>query len=279
VKSDSSPDIAWCPGCGNFGILKAVKQALAELDLAPWQVVFVSGIGQAAKLPQYLVANVFDVLHGRAVATAAGVHLANHRLKVIAEAGDGDIYSAGANHLMHAMRRNVAITCLVHNNQVYGLTKGQVSPTSDPGFRTAFSPEGSSTPRFNPIAFGIALDAGFVARGFAGDVEPLKEIIKQAIRHPGFALVDVLQPCVTFNRRNTFDWYKSRVYYLDEKHDPADPALALARGLEWGDRIPLGVFFRSDRPSLESQLPQLKTKPLTAQEVARRVRELIERFQ
>lgn len=269
---------AWCAGCGNFGIRDAVVQALAELDIAPWQVVFVSGIGQAAKLPQYIRANVLDGLHGRTLPAATGVLLANHKLRVIAEGGDGDMYAEGTNHLMHAIRKNPNITCLVHNNQVFGLTKGQYSPTSDAGFAGGTTPEGSREPSFNPLAFAVALHATFAARGFAGDIEQLKGIIKQAIQHPGFSLVDILQPCVTFNKVNTFQWYKSRVYYLDETYDPADPALAFAKALEWGERIPLGVIFRSERPSLEARLPQLAAGPLVEREPAvDRFRALVER--
>jgi 2-oxoglutarate ferredoxin oxidoreductase subunit beta len=277
---DFSPttETAWCPGCGNFGIREAVRQALAELGIAPWQVVFVSGIGQAAKLPQYIRCNIFDGLHGRTLPAATGVLLANHKLTVIAEAGDGDVYSEGTNHLMHAMRRNVNVTCLVHNNQVYGLTKGQVSPTSDPGFQTGTTPQGSDEQPFNPLAFGVALRASFLARGFAGDVSSLRDIIQQAVRHIGFSLVDILQPCPTFNRVNTFKWYKDHVYYLDEKHDPTDETQAFAKSLEWGERIPLGVIYRNSRPSLEGLLPQIAEQPLVEQrpEVGK-FRELIER--
>ncbi len=280
-SSQSAVDIAWCPGCGNFGIREAVKQALEELHVEPWQVVFVSGIGQAAKLPQYMPCNVFDVLHGRAVITATGVKLANHRLLVIAEAGDGDVYSEGANHLMHAMRKNVNITCLVHNNQVFGLTKGQFSPTSESGFQTGTSPQGSPEPGFNPLAFGVALEAGFVARGFAGDTPRLKELIIAAIQHEGFSLLDILQPCVTFNKVNTFKWYQSRVYNLSDTpgYDAFDKAQAFARSLEWGSKIPCGIIYRNDRPSLDHQLPQLRDQPLIDQPVqADKFRTLIEKF-
>jgi 2-oxoglutarate ferredoxin oxidoreductase subunit beta len=276
-----TPDIAWCPGCGNFAIREAVKQALEELHIEPWQVVFVSGIGQAAKLPQYIPCNVFDVLHGRALVTATGVKLANHKLVVIAEAGDGDLYSEGANHLMHAMRKNPNITCLVHNNQVFGLTKGQFSPTSESGFQTPTSPQGSPEPAFNPLAFGVALDAGFVARGFAGDIPRLKELIIAAIQHEGFSLLGILQPCVTFNKVNTFKWYQSRVYNLSDTpgYDPFDKAQAFARSLEWGSKIPCGIIYRNDRASLDRQLPQLRDQPLIDQPVPTdKFRALIERF-
>jgi len=278
---DHSDDIAWCPGCGNFAIREAVKQALEELHIEPWQVVFVSGIGQAAKLPQYMACNIFDVLHGRALVTATGVKLANHRLIVIAEGGDADMYAEGANHLMHALRKNTDITCLVHNNQVFGLTKGQFSPTSESGFQTGTSPQGSPEPPFNPLAFAVALEAGFVARGFAGDVPRLKELIVAAIQHEGFSLLDILQPCVTFNKVNTFKWYQSRVYYVNDTpgYDPRDKTQAFARSLEWGSKIPCGIIYRNDRPALDRQLPQLRDKPLIDQPVPTdKFRALIERF-
>jgi 2-oxoglutarate ferredoxin oxidoreductase subunit beta len=274
VHTDPS-DLAWCPGCGNFGIREALKGALDELGIEPWQLVIVSGIGQAAKTPQYLNCNNLDGLHGRAVVTATGVKLANHKLRVIAEGGDGDMYAEGTNHLMHAMRRNIGITCLVHNNQVYGLTKGQFSPTSERGFPTVekgdIPPRGVPffhEPSFNPIAFAVAMEAGLVIRAFAGDIEPTKELIAQALQYPGFSLVDVLQPCVTFNKLNTFKWYKSRCYYLDDKYDPTDKAQAFAKSLEWGEHIPLGVIYRNNRPTLESQIPQLAASSLAASSLA-----------
>ncbi len=244
---DGRDAIAWCPGCGNFGIREAVELALAELELDPWQTCFVSGIGQAAKAPHYIRCNLFNGLHGRALPVAFGVKLVNPELTVIAEGGDGDGYAEGCNHLLHALRRNPDITYLVHDNQVYGLTRGQTSPTSDPGMIAGTTPSGAIEPAFNPLALAVAMDAGFVARGFSGDARHLADIIKAAIEHPGFSLVDVLQPCVSFNRVNTHQWYRYRVYQLDEEYDPTDRHGAFARTFEWGERIPLGVFYRSSR--------------------------------
>ena len=204
---------AWCPGCGNFGILKAVKKALVELDIEPYQVLMVSGIGQAGKLPHYTRCNVFNSLHGRTLPVAVGAKISNPKLIVIAVGGDGDGYGEGGNHFIHTMRRNHDITYLVHNNQVYGLTKGQASPTSDQGFVTKTTPEGAVTP-INPIALAIGAGAGFVARAFAGDVGYLASLIKMGIRYKGFALIDILQPCVVFNHKNTYSWYRERVYKL-----------------------------------------------------------------
>src|SRR5439155_17545141 len=206
----------WCVGCGDFGILASVKQALAGLDLYPHQVLLVSGIGCGSKLPYYMKANGFDALHGRALPVATGAKLANHELKVVVISGDGDGDGIGGNHFMHVMRRNPDLTHIVENNQVYGLTKGQYSPTSDKGYVSTTSPEGSIEVMANPMAIAMAGGATFVGRGFAGDPKHLTELIKKAINHKGYALVDVLQPCVTYNKINTYDWYKERVYKADE---------------------------------------------------------------
>jgi len=261
----SSDEVAWCPGCYNFAILKAVKQALASLDISPHQVMFSSGIGQAPKLPHYLKCNLFNGLHGRTLPVATGIRLANHGLQVIAEGGDGDGYAEGGNHFVHAMRRNPGITYLVHDNQIYGLTKGQTSPTSEEGLVTGTTPFGNYNVPEHPLALAIAADCSFVARGFAGDTDSLAELIAQAIKHPGFALVDILQPCVTFNKLNTFQWYKDRVYQLETDYDPADRQKAFARACEWGEKIPIGVIYKNDRQPLENLLPQLKPGPLVKQ--------------
>lgn len=254
---------AWCPGCGNFKILEAIKQALVDLKLEPWQVLFVTGIGQAPKLPHYLKASLFNGLHGRTLPVATAAKLANRHLTVIAEGGDGDGYAEGGNHFIHALRRNIDMTYLVHDNAVYGLTKGQLSPTSAEGTRTSTTPAGALYPPINPLAIAIALDAGLVARGFSGDPKHLTWLIKQAIEYPGFALVDILQNCVSFNKVNTFAWYSRRVYLLNEDaaYDPRDRAAAFARVQEWGDRIPIGIFYRSARKPYD---PGLALKKETA---------------
>ena len=254
---------AWCPGCGNFGILTALKKALVELDIYPHQLVIVSGIGQAGKLPHYLKCNTFNSLHGRAVPVATGIKLANHDLQVIAAGGDGDGYGEGGNHWMHAMRRNHDITYMVHNNQVYALTRGQASPTSDAGFVAGTTPQGAPNP-IQPLAIAIASDASFVARGFAGESDHLAGLIKLALQHKGFSLLDILQPCVSFNHVNTFEWYKKRVYKLDEdkNYDPSNKALAFSKSQEWGDRIPIGVIYLKKRAAFEESFHVLDDSPL-----------------
>lgn len=237
-------DIAWCPGCGNFFILKTLKEALAELDIAPETLVMVSGIGQAAKIPHYLRCNVFNGLHGRALPSAFAIHSSNPHLTVIAESGDGDMYGEGGNHFIHAIRRNPNITNLVHNNMVYGLTKGQASPTSRRGFKTPVQVNGVILEPFNPLATAIALDAPFVARVFSGDQQQTKEILKKAITHNGYALVDILQPCATFNKINTYQWFKDNTFYLPDDHDPTCRQEAFRRACESGDgKMALGIFY------------------------------------
>ncbi len=271
---------AWCPGCGDFGILTAVKKALVQLNLEPHRVLMVSGIGQAGKLPHYTKGNVFNSLHGRPVPPAIGAKIANPELIVIAVSGDGDGYGEGGNHFIHAMRRNHDITYLVHNNQVYGLTKGQASPTSDQGFITKTTPYGATAP-INPIALAVITGASFVSRGFAGDVEHLTHLIKLGITHQGFALIDILQPCVSFNHKNTYSWYRERVYKLEDEtnYDPADKLSALNKAQEWGDRIPIGVIYRKELPTFEEQLPALKKGPLVKQKIEpRQIEGLLDEF-
>ena len=241
-------DIAWCPGCGNFAILQALKQALADAGLAPREVVLVSGIGQAAKLPHYLAANFFNGLHGRALPVATAIRAVHPGLTVIAESGDGDMYGEGGNHFLHAVRRNPNITNIVHNNMVYGLTKGQASPTSGRGFETPVQVHGVVNNPLNPLTLALALNASFVARAFAGDIPETAAIIRKAIQHKGYALVDIFQPCVTFNRVNTFRWFKEKTYYLDDGHDVKNRDLALRRAAE-EDRLPLGVFYAAESRS------------------------------
>ena len=265
----SNDPIAWCPGCGNFSILKALKQAFVELDKKPCDIVIVSGIGQAPKTPHYLRCNTFNGLHGRTLPVATGIKLANHELTVLAEGGDGDGYAEGGNHFLHAMRRNIDITYLVHNNQVYGLTKGQTSPTSGLGFVTKTAPLGTINPPLNPILLAIASDCSFIARGFAGEIEHLTGLIKDAILHKGFAFIDILQPCVSFNRVNTFKWYSDRVYPVDDgpEYDSSDRMAAFTKAQQWGDRIPIGIIYRQKRPTLDGQLAAIAGETLVTQKI------------
>ncbi len=253
---------AWCPGCGNWSILNCIKRALSELEIKPNNLLMVSGIGQAAKAPHYFKCNLFNGLHGRDIPAAVGAKIANKDLIVICESGDGNTYGEGGNHLIHNIRRNLNIKVFVHNNQIYGLTKGQASPTSDQGMKTKVQPLGVPYKPLNPIALAISQGISFVARSFSGDPDHLVEMMKQAILHKGFALLDILQPCVTFNKINTYQWYKERIYKLGPDYDPTDIMNAFKKALEWGDRIPIGVIYKNERTTFEEALPQLKGDPL-----------------
>ena len=271
---------AWCPGCGNFPMLKAFKEALAELEIRPRDILLVSGIGQSSKFPHYLRCNTFNGIHGRALPVATGVRLANPELKVVITTGDGDCYGEGGNHLLATFRRNADMTLVVHNNQVYALTKGQASPTSDPGFKSGVQPKGTPYPPLHALALAVAQDCSWVGRGFAGMGEHLKEMYRQAMQHRGFALLEVLQPCVTFNKVNTFKWYKQRVYRVEEEADyePENELWAYQKAKEWGERIPIGVIFKKTRPIMEEAFPALADGPLGTRQVERPVDDLLEDF-
>ncbi len=259
---------AWCPGCGDHGILSSVENALANLKKKPHEVLMVSGIGQAAKLPHYIKANGFDGLHGRALPAAFGAKVANHKLMVLVTSGDGDIYGEGGNHFIHAIRRNIDITLIVHNNQIYGLTKGQASPTSDLGMVTKTQPDGVFTMPFNPLEIAITLDAAFVARSFSKDIAFTTKLIEEGIRTPGFSLIDVLQPCVSFNHVNTYKWYSDRVYQLDSSYDPTDKSKAYQKSSEWGDKIPIGVIYKNFRKTYLDNVIKPRDLPLIKRETS-----------
>jgi len=242
----------WCLACGDFNILYALKSAIAELNLDPANTLIVSGIGCGSKVPHFVRTYGFEGLHGRAIPVATGAKLANRDLTVIVVAGDGDTYGIGANHFMQAMRRNVDITLIVQNNEVYGLTKGQYSPTSPKGFVSSSTPSGALEEAVNPIMLALAMGATYVARGYSYEVLHFKELIKGGIQHKGFALIDCFQPCSTYNKVNTIKWYKDHLYKLeDNSHSPSNREEAWKKAWEWGDKIPIGLFFREERPTYE----------------------------
>jgi len=269
---NSTDPVAWCPGCGNFGIQAALKTALVKLGRKPQELLLVSGIGQAAKMPHYIKANFFNGLHGRALPAAAAAKIANRELTVIVTTGDGDCYGEGGNHFIHNIRRNSDITVIVHDNQIYGLTKGQASPTSEPGMRTKIQPGGVILAPFPPLETALALGCGFVARGYAAEKEHLADLILAGIAHKGFSLIDVLQPCISFNKLNTFDWYGKRVYKVGPEHDSASKAAALALA-EQRDRLPIGVIYSKPRPDYGElsgldALPPLAGADISAVDIA-----------
>jgi len=256
-------DVAWCPGCGNFGILKLVKEVLEELGLEKKDCVIVSGIGQAAKTPYYVDTNMFGVLHGRALPVATGIKLSNENLHVVAEGGDGDMYGEGGNHFIHTIRRDVNIVNIVHNNMVYGLTKGQASPTSQRGFITGVQVGGVINEPFNPLAVALSLKAGFVSRVNIGNIKHAKEVLKEAFLHKGYALVDILQPCVTFNKVNTYDWFSENSYVLDDTYDASDFERAVKKSYETIP-MPIGVLYKNKNSTVpfEEAIRGKDAKPL-----------------
>jgi 2-oxoglutarate ferredoxin oxidoreductase subunit beta len=257
LKGKVDPD--WCPGCGDFGVLAALKQAIVELGLQPYEVMTISGIGCSSNLPGYINAYGMHTLHGRALAVATGAQLANHDLKIVVTGGDGDGYGIGGNHFLHSMRRNVDLTYIVMNNQIYGLTTGQLSPTSVKGMNTKSTPFGSVENPINPIPLAIAAGATYVARGFTGQQKQLVELIKGGMQHKGFALIDVFSPCVTYNHDNSHEFFKQRTRKLEELgHDPTDFRAAMEQGYLWGEVIPIGLFWkRADLPALDQLEPVL----------------------
>jgi 2-oxoglutarate ferredoxin oxidoreductase subunit beta len=256
-KGKIHPD--WCPGCGDFSVLSALQAALFELGLKPHQVVVISGIGCSSNLPGFINTYGMHTLHGRSLAVATGVKLGNHELKVIATGGDGDGFGIGGNHFMHTMRRNIDLTYIVMDNQIYGLTTGQTSPTSRKGMKTKSTPYGNVENPVNPIPLAIVGGATYIARGFSGKQKHLVEILKGAIMHKGFSFVDVFSPCVTYNKDNTYQFFNPRVKILEEEgYDPSDPAKAMVRGYQWGEEIPIGLFYKNTQlPSLEELEPVL----------------------
>jgi len=260
----------WCPGCGDYGIWNALKRSFVQAGLAPQDIMMVTGVGCGSKQNDYMRINGLHTLHGRSLAVATGFRLANTGLKVIAVHGDGDGYGEGGNHFLHAVRRNIGLVDLVENNQVYGLTRGQVSPTSRPGFRSSTSPTGVIERPVNPLALAVSQGATFVARGLSLDLPQLQYLIVEALNHRGYALIDVLQVCVSYNRAMSYEWYRERAYKLEDEqgYDPTDRARAMARALEYpGEgRIPTGIFFRTeDVPAYEEKVATLQAGPLVNQ--------------
>ena len=262
-------DPDWCPGCGDFSVLKSVRMAASQLGIHPKDLLIVSGIGCSSNLPGYVHAYGVHSLHGRAVPVATGVRLANTDLNVVITGGDGDGYGIGLGHFVHAMRRNLNLTYIVMNNQIYGLTTGQASPTTMEEVRTKSTPRGNVELPINPIALALVSGATYISRAFSGDPKHMSSVIAAGIDHPGFSLIDVFSPCVTYNKVNTYPWFKKRVYKLeDEKdYDNSDTSVAISKSMEWGDRIPIGLFYRTIKPTYEDTEPVLENGPLVDQKL------------
>ncbi len=270
VPKDFKPEVApdWCPGCGDFGVLTGLFQACADLQIQPHDLLVVSGIGCSSNLPGFIRSYGVHSLHGRALPFATGSKLANQAMTVVVTGGDGDGYGIGLNHFIQAMRRNIDVTYIVMDNEIYGLTTGQASPTTETGMTTKTTPLGNLEGMLNPLALALAAGCGYIARGFSGQPKHLVELYKAGIQHPGFALIDVFSPCVTFNKHNTYPWFRERVYKLeDENHETSNFHAAMDRALEWGDRIPIGLFYVNPDPPppLDALDPALTGEPLVRQ--------------
>lgn len=251
----------WCPGCGNFDMLVAVREALAQV-CQPQEVILATGIGQTGKLGFSVRTNLFNGLHGRALPLATGMRMANHRAKVVVVAGDGDLFSEGGNHFIHALRRNLDITILAGDNRVYGLTKGQGAPTSSLDFRAPLHRDGLGPMPINPVALALASGATFVAKTFSANRDELIALIEAGMAHRGVAMIDILYPCVTFNRVNTVAWYKERIRPIGPDHDPGDFAAAQALASLGEEEIPTGIYYQVERPLFADRLEALDGEPL-----------------
>lgn len=259
----------WCPGCGDFGIEAAMKQAMAQLDLDPDKVILISGIGCGSNMPSWFSTYGLITIHGRAVSVATGAHLANHELSTFVEAGDGDAYGIGMGHFIHAMRRNPNMTYIVGNNTVYGLTKGQISPTAAKGCKGPSTPFGNPDPAVNPIALALANHCSFVGRGYAGNLPHLVNLIKDAHNHKGFSFIDVLQPCVTYDKEHGYKYYQDLTYDLaGAGHDMTDRNAAYKKAAEPPEKYPIGIFYKEERSIYEDELPQFKKGALVNHDIS-----------
>lgn len=267
----------WCSGCGNFGIWASLRRALVELGLGPHEVLAVYDIGCCGNGSNWFRSYGFHSLHGRALPLAVGARLGNHKLKVMAFAGDGGALGEGGNHFIHTCRTNIDLTYFIHDNQLYSLTTGQASPTSQKGMETKSTPQGTALGQLYPLQLAISAGATFVARGFADDLQGLTELMRMAIEHKGFAVLDILQPCPTFNLINTREWYGKYIKKLTQDNwDASNKDKALILAGNWHDFIPVGVLYQEARPTLEESLPALSGEPLVNQVITRDVSDLLE---
>ncbi len=268
----------WCPGCGDWSIWGAIKQSLANLGLNPHEMCVVYGIGCSGNMCSFVNAYGFHALHGRALPAAVGIKLANHDLPVLVVNGDGDNYGEGMGHWIHTMRGNHNLTHIVHDNLIYGLTTGQTSPTSEQGYKSKTTPKGVIEQQTNPIALALESGATFIGRGFAGDHQHLQQLVTAAMQHKGYAFIDVFQPCVTFNKVQTYDWYRERLYKLEDRgHDTSDRTAAWQRAHEWEDELPIGIFYQEQRAVFHEEIEHLGT-PLVKTELKPDIAPLLKEF-
>ena len=263
VENFSGYKPTWCPGCGNWGIIMALKTALSNLNLNPADILVSFGVGCSGNENDFLNVYGFHALHGRSVPIAIGMKIANHKMPVIVVVGDGDCYGEGGNHLLHAVRGNHNLTVIVHNNSVYGLTTGQAAPTARKGFKSKSTPTGIIEKPLNPLSLVLTQGASFVAQSFAGNVQHMTETISKAIQHQGFSLVNILQPCVTFNKVYTYPYFLEHIYKLDEKYDPKNYEQALNKTEEYvQEKFALGVIYQEERSTYTDELKQLNEATL-----------------
>lgn len=267
----------WCPGCGNHAIWASLKSAFAKMGWAGDSFVAVYGIGCSGNMTDFIKSYGFHSLHGRAIPCAVGIKTANHKLPVIIVAGDGDCYGEGGNHLIHAARGNHDIKVIVHDNRVYGLTTGQAAPTAPQGFKSKSTPSGIIEIRLNPLALAIVSGATFVAQGFAGDIPHLTELLKAGFKHQGFTLINILQPCVTFNKINTYEYYREHTFKLNKDYDPFNKTEAIQKTLD-NEKIPLGIIFKEERKTYQDSLPQLMDCPLVEKQMNNNLEVLFKEF-
>lgn len=259
----------WCPGCGDFGVLAALQKAIVELGLSPDNLAIIAGIGCSGKIGNYINSYNIHVVHGRTLPTAMGVKLANRDLTVFAVGGDGDGFAIGMGHFIHACRRNVNITYIVMDNHIYGLTKGQNSPTSDFGAKAKATPWGSIEHPVRPLQAALAAGATWVGQGFSSNQAQLVRLIQEAVRHQGFSFLNVISPCVTYNKVNTYAWYKQNLASLDDeaKHNPSERADALRLAVETDEMVTGLLFEDRDAPPYDALVPGFSTTPIVKQDL------------
>ncbi len=269
----------WCPGCGDWGIGVSIRSAFSQMGLEPSSLMAAFDIGCSGNMNDFLNAYAMHTLHGRSVVNAIGMKIANHSAPVVVIGGDGALYGEGGNHFIHACRGNHDITVIAHDNMVYGLTTGQVAPTAHQGYKSKSTPAGILEISVNPLALAITQGATFIAQAYAGDVPHLIDMIKQGISHKGFSLVNVLQPCVTFNKVNTYQYYNKRVYKLEEGYDSGNFDSAMQKTLEMKEeKFPIGIIYKTDRPAFHELIPQLNSAPLVKKERFTDFESLIDSF-
>ncbi|MCL4415225.1 MAG: 2-oxoacid:ferredoxin oxidoreductase subunit beta [Actinobacteria bacterium] len=270
----------WCPGCGNFGIWGAFKTAAVKQGWDNTNSLLVAGIGCHGHMINFIKLTSFEGLHGRPIPIATGVKLANNRLNIFVFTGDGDCLGEGGNHFIHACRRNHDLTILLHDNALYSLTTGQASPKTPLGTKTKSTPQGNIDEPFFPLSLAISSGATFVARAFSGDMAQLSDLIIKANEHRGLSVIDILQPCTTFNKEYTYSFFRENTYLLGPEYDPTDKIKAFEKSLEWGERkIPLGIIYQVEKPSYESQIKQISQKPLIENVLTKRdVSQLLEKY-